>query len=169
MSLDQLRQALPGVGGERGLVYGPGVADWIEARHVPVLAAGRRTAAPPPTLPTGRRSDEIDYEIFGSEMQYVEVTLDPGEMVIAEAGAMMTMTSGIRMEAVFGYLAAPAEGFWGKVAAAGKRVMTGESLFMTTFSNVAPSGRETVAFAAPFPGRFFPCIWSSWGRNHLPA
>lgn len=100
-------------------------------------------------------SHEIDYEIFGHEMQYVEVTLDPGETVIAEAGGMMYMTSGIKMETVLGDPSAPASGFWGKVVSAGKRVLTGESLFMTTFTNVAAS-REQVAFASPYPGKILP-------------
>jgi uncharacterized protein (TIGR00266 family) len=89
-------------------------------------------------------------------MQYVEVTLDPGEMVLAEAGAMMYMTDGIQMDTVFGDPSAPRGGFWSKVAAAGKRVLTGESMFMTTFTNGAPSGREIVAFASPFPGKVVP-------------
>jgi uncharacterized protein (TIGR00266 family) len=156
MTLDELQQTLPTIAGPRTMVYGPGIADWIEARHVPALATPRDAAAVPPTLPRGRRSDEIDYEIFGVEMQYVEVTLDPGEMVIAEAGAMMYMTSGIRMDSVFGDPSATQGGFWGKVAAAGKRVITGESLFMTTFSNAASTGREVVAFASPFPGKILP-------------
>src|SRR6185369_14983336 len=79
--------------------------------------------------------DDIDYKVFGSEMQYVEVTLDPGETVIAEAGAMMYMTPGIRMETVFGDPSArQQQGFLGKLATAGKRVLTGESLFITTFT-----------------------------------
>ena len=88
-------------------------------------------------------------------MQYVEVTLDPGEMVIAEAGAMMYMTTGIQMETVFGDPSAPQGSFWSKVAAAGKRVITGESMFMTTFAN-AGHERSIVAFAAPFPGKIVP-------------
>ena len=154
MSLDELRNKLPGVRGGETLVFGPGMSDWIEARHVPALSNAR--AAVPPTLPTGRRSDEIDYEIFGSEMQYVEIALDPGEVVLAEPGAMMYMTSGIQMDTVFGDPSAPAGGFWSKVAAAGKRALTGESLFMTTFTNVAAAGREVVAFASPFPGKVVP-------------
>lgn len=103
-----------------------------------------------------RRSDEIDYELFGEEMQYVEVTLDPGEMVIAEPGGMMFMTAGIQMETVFGDPSQQQQqGFWSKVASAGKRALTGESLFMTTFSNTA-AGREVVAFAAPYPGKILP-------------
>ncbi|HEV3004102.1 MAG TPA: TIGR00266 family protein [Pirellulales bacterium] len=100
-------------------------------------------------------ADEIDYEIFGEEMQYVEITLDPQEMVIAEPGMMMYMTPGIQMETMLGDPSAKSGGFWGKVAAAGKRAITGESLFITTFRNAA-RGREQVAFAAPYPGKILP-------------
>nr|WP_081441474.1 TIGR00266 family protein [Pirellula staleyi] len=102
-----------------------------------------------------RNADEIDYKIFGEEMQYVEVTLDPSEMVIAEAGGMMYMTSGIKMETVFGDPGQKQQGFFGKLMSAGKRMVTGESLFMTTFSN-ASTQREVVAFASPYPGRIIP-------------
>src|SRR5437762_517471 len=105
---------------------------------------------------TGRRSDVIDYEIFGTEMQFAEVTLDPGEMVIAEAGAMMYMTAGIKMETVFGDPSQQGQGFFNKVLSAGKRVLTGESLFMTTFTNSIANKREVVAFASPYPGKIVP-------------
>jgi len=156
MTLDELRQKLPSLAGDQTMVFGPGTTDWIEARHVPALSTAQRPAPSPPPSSRARRSDEIDYEIFGVEMQYVEVTLDPGEVVIAEAGAMMYMTPGIQMETVFGDPSAPEGGFLGKVAAAGKRMLTGESLFVTTFTNGARSGRETVAFASPFPGKIVP-------------
>src|SRR5437763_437714 len=100
-------------------------------------------------------NDVIDYEIYGSEMQFAEVTLDPGEMVIAEAGAMMYMTAGIKMETVFGDPGQQNQSFFGKVLTAGKRALTGESLFLTTFSNIAGK-RETVAFASPYPGKIIP-------------
>jgi uncharacterized protein (TIGR00266 family) len=101
-------------------------------------------------------ADVIDYEIFGEEMQYVDVTLDPREMCIAEAGAMMYMTPGIKMETVFGDPSvAQSGGFLGKVMSAGKRVLTGESMFVTTFTN-AGSDRQHVAFAAPYPGQIIP-------------
>src|SRR5947209_4123070 len=100
-------------------------------------------------------SDAIDYEIYGAEMQFAEVTLDPGEMVLAEAGAMMYMTSGIKMETVFGDPSQQNQGFFNKVLTAGKRVLTGESLFLTTFSNIAAK-REVVAFASPYPGKIVP-------------
>jgi uncharacterized protein (TIGR00266 family) len=100
-------------------------------------------------------SDVIDYEIYGSEMQFAEVTLDPGEMVIAEAGAMMYMTNGIKMETMFGDPSQQNQGFFDKVLTAGKRMLTGESLFMTTFSNSGAT-RQVVAFASPYPGKIIP-------------
>jgi uncharacterized protein (TIGR00266 family) len=103
----------------------------------------------------GRVADVIDYEIFGNEMQYVEITLDPNEQVIAEAGAMMHMAEAIKMETVFGNPSGGSTGFWDKVKAAGKRVITGESMFMTTFTNVG-NKREIVGFGAPYPGKILP-------------
>jgi uncharacterized protein (TIGR00266 family) len=88
-------------------------------------------------------------------MQYVEVTLDPNEMVVAEAGGMMYMSPGIQMETVFGDPSKKQGGFLGKLMSAGKRVLTGESLFMTTFFN-AGRQREHVAFASPYPGKILP-------------
>ncbi|XZE43448.1 TIGR00266 family protein [Pirellulaceae bacterium SH467] len=107
--------------------------------------------------PSGKQgvSDQIDYTIHGDDSQFVEVTLDPGETVIAESGAMMYMTSGIEMQTVFGDPSSSG-GFWNKVVSAGKRVLTGESLFMTTFTNNNPRGREHIAFAAPTIGRITP-------------
>jgi uncharacterized protein (TIGR00266 family) len=107
--------------------------------------------------PAGKQgiSDQIDYCIHGDDTQYVEITLDPGETVIAESGAMMFMTSGIVMQTVFGDPSSSG-GFWNKVVSAGKRVLTGESLFMTTFTNSRSQGREHIAFAAPYMGRITP-------------
>lgn len=101
---------------------------------------------------SSRIADEIDYQIFGDDMQYAEIILDPREAVIAEAGAMMYMTAGIQMETVFGDPNKKGANFWGKMMSAGKRVLTGESLFMTVFSNTS-NRRETIAFGAPYPGR----------------
>jgi uncharacterized protein (TIGR00266 family) len=126
------------------------------------FAAAAGGPSPPPP-PSNRRSDEIEYEIFGEEMQYAEITLDPGEMVIAEAGGMMYMTPGIRMESVFGDPSAQQQGgFLGKLVTAGKRALTGESLFMTTFT-AAGAGREVVAFASPYPGKIVPVDLSQFG------
>ena len=114
-------------------------------------------AIPPQAAPVGGRivSDVIDYEIFGDDMQYCEITLDPGETVLAEAGAMMYMSERIEMETVFGDPSQHSQGLLGKVTSAGKRMLTGESLFMTTFTNMG-GGREIVAFGAPYPGKILP-------------
>jgi hypothetical protein len=136
LALSQLVARLDAASGMDTLVYGPGLSEWTEARHVGAIvqAAGSGTGPPPPPSAGARRSHEIDYEVFGEEMQYVEVTLDPGETVIAEAGAMMYMDPQIQMETVFGDPSAEGGGIMGKVFSAGKRLLTGESLFMTTFT-----------------------------------
>jgi uncharacterized protein (TIGR00266 family) len=97
--------------------------------------------------------DVIDYEIFGNEMQYIEIELDPGEAAIGEAGAMMMMEEGIEMDTVFGDGSQQQSGgFFGKLLGAGKRLVTGESLFTTVFHNEGRAKRR-VAFAAPYPGK----------------
>ncbi|EIT84706.1 hypothetical protein A374_13480 [Fictibacillus macauensis ZFHKF-1] len=98
---------------------------------------------------------EIDYKIYGSDMQFVEVELDPSETVIAEAGAVMMLEENIVMETIFGDGSAQKSGFMGKLFSAGKRLLTGESLFMTTFTNEG-SGKKHVSFAAPYPGKIIP-------------
>jgi uncharacterized protein (TIGR00266 family) len=101
--------------------------------------------------------DIIDFEIFGDDMQYIEVELDPGEGAIGEAGAMMFMEGGIEMETVFGdgSASSAASGFMGKLMGAGKRLLTGESLFTTVFMNQG-QGKRRVAFSAPYPGKIIP-------------
>lgn len=101
------------------------------------------------------KSHEVDYQIFGDDMQLVEVELDPGETVIAEAGAMNYVEDGIQFEARMGDGTEPNQGFMGKLLGAAKRKLTGESLFMTHFTNHA-SQKRRVAFAAPFPGKIIP-------------
>ncbi len=98
---------------------------------------------------------EIDYEIFGEEMQYVEVELDPDEGVVAEAGALMMMEDGIKMDTIFGDGSSNDNTFMGKIFGAGKRLITGESLFMTAFYNTFP-GKKRVSFASPYPGKIIP-------------
>jgi len=98
------------------------------------------------------RSHELEYEILGDDMQIVEIILDPSETVIAEAGSMNYMDPGISFEARMGDGSEPPGGMWDKLAGAGKRILTGESLFMTHFTNRSGS-RQKVAFAAPYPGR----------------
>ncbi|MGQ0709992.1 MAG: TIGR00266 family protein [Rhodoferax sp.] len=98
--------------------------------------------------------DVVDYEIFGSEMQYVEVELDPGEAAVGEAGVMMYMQDGVQMDTVFGD-GSHNGGFFGKLLGAGKRLLTGEGLFTTVFHNESTAKRR-VAFAAPYPGKIIP-------------
>ena len=99
--------------------------------------------------------DVIDYTVHGDDMQYVDITLDPGEAVVAEAGGLMYMESGIEMDTIFGDGSAQQGGFLGKLMGAGKRLLTGESLFMTVYEN-KQAQRRTLAFAAPYPGKIVP-------------
>lgn len=105
---------------------------------------------------------EVDYEIFGDDMQTVEVELDPGETVIAEAGAMNWMEDGISFEAKMGDGSQPDQGFMGKLFSAGKRAITGESMFITHFTNQA-RGKKRVAFSAPYPGKIIPLDMAAMG------
>jgi len=99
---------------------------------------------------------EIDYKIYGDDMQFVEIELDPNETVIAEAGNFMMMEDGIEMETIFGDGSqSGAKGVMGKLFGAGKRLLTGESLFMTAFTNTR-YGKKQVSFAAPYPGSIIP-------------
>ena len=99
--------------------------------------------------------DVIDYDIRGSEMQFVEVELDPGEAAIGEAGSLMFMDAGIQMDTVFGDGSAQQGGIFGKLLGAGKRLVTGESLFTTVYTNEG-RGKQRVAFASPYPGKILP-------------
>lgn len=99
---------------------------------------------------------EIDYRIYGEEMQYVEVELDPGETAIGESGAFMMMEDGIQMQTIFGDGSQQqGGGLLGKLFSAGKRALVGESLFMTAFTNVG-NGKKHVSFASPYPGKIIP-------------
>jgi len=109
---------------------------------------------------------QVDYEIIGDDIQIVEVELDPGETVIAEAGAMNYMEDGITFEARMGDGSRPDSGFFGKLVSAGQRVMTGESVFMTHFTNTA-AGKKRVSFAAPYPGKIVPVDMAGIGGELL--
>lgn len=111
-------------------------------------------------------SHEVDYELIGDDIQIVEVELDPGETVIAEAGVMNYMDDGINFEAKMGDGSKPDEGFMGKVFSAAKRKFTGESIFMTHFTNVG-TGKRRVAFAAPYPGKIVPMNLQEMGGELL--
>jgi uncharacterized protein (TIGR00266 family) len=95
---------------------------------------------------------EVDYKIYGDDMQYVEVELDPGEAALAEAGGMMYMDDGVAMETIFGDGSKQNRGFLDALVGAGKRLLMGESLFMTVFLNQG-QGKKRVAFGAPYPGK----------------
>ena len=122
----------------------------------PNQAAPVNTQQPPNTAytnpPTGsrmRRADEVEYKVHGEDIQFVEIMLDPGETIIAEAGAMMYMDSAIKMDTIFGDGSGKeSNDLMGKLFSAGKRVLTGESLFMTTFTNTAASN---AVFLLPHP------------------
>lgn len=105
---------------------------------------------------------EIEYEIHGDDLQFVEVILDPMEAVVAEAGGMMYMEDGVEMETIFGDGSQQQSGFMGALLGAGKRLLTGESLFMTIFLNRSPR-RTKVAFGAPYPGKIVPVHLSQLG------
>jgi uncharacterized protein (TIGR00266 family) len=112
------------------------------------------------------RCHEVDYEILGNDMQIVEVELDPAETVIAEAGAMNYMEDGITFEAKMGDGSKADDGILGKLMSAGKRVLTGESLFLTHFTNTG-SGKKRVSFAAPYPGKIIAYDMAKAGEELL--
>jgi uncharacterized protein (TIGR00266 family) len=99
------------------------------------------------------KAHEVDYKVFGDDLQFVEIELDPGETVIAEAGMMMYMEDGIGFETKMGDGSKPKSSFLDALVSAGTRVFTGESLFLTHFTSKAPAGKRHVAFGAPYPGR----------------
>ena len=107
---------------------------------------------------------EVDYEIFGDDMQIIEVELDPSETVIAEAGVMNYMEDGIGFETKMGDGSKPVKGVMDSLLQVGKRVLTGESIFMTHFSNLG-QGKKRVAFAAPYPGKIIPLDMASLGQE----
>lgn len=108
------------------------------------------------------RAHEIEYKLYGDDMQFVDVEMDPGESVIAEAGALMYMEDGIQMETIFGDGSDKEQGgLVGKLFGAGKRLVTGESLFMTLFTN-ASSQKARASFAAPYPGKIVPVNLSEY-------
>ncbi|GHC42148.1 TIGR00266 family protein [Roseibacillus persicicus] len=149
----------------------PGTMTWTEGQDgwkpasetLTALFTDEGGAAPPP-LPAGlvqgpnpgQKCHEVDYELFGDDMQIVEVELDPGETVIAEAGAMNYLEEDISFQAKMGDGSTANEGVMGKLLSVGKRALTGESIFMTHFTHQGGSGKRRVSFAAPFPGKIIP-------------
>ena len=109
---------------------------------------------------------EIDYRIFGEEMQYVEIELDPQEGVVAESGSFMMMDSDVKMTTILGDGSNQDSGLLGKIFSAGKRILTGESLFMTVFTNIG-MGKKQVSFASPYPGKILPIDLSEMGGKFI--
>ncbi|TYP98219.1 uncharacterized protein (TIGR00266 family) [Tenacibaculum adriaticum] len=109
---------------------------------------------------------EIDYRIFGEEMQYVEIELDPQEGVVAESGSFMMMDADIKMNTIFGDGSNQETGILGKIFSAGKRILTGEGLFMTVFTNQG-QGKHQVSFASPYPGKIIPIDLTEFGGKFI--
>ncbi|MCT4698150.1 TIGR00266 family protein [Tenacibaculum haliotis] len=109
---------------------------------------------------------EIDYRIFGEEMQYVEIELDPQEGVVAESGSFMMMEADVKMSTIFGDGSNQETGLLGKIFSAGKRILTGESLFMTVYTNEG-RGKKQVSFASPYPGKIIPIDLSEFDGKFI--
>ena len=109
------------------------------------------------------QSHEVDYEVFGDDLQFVEVELDPSETVIGEAGTMMYLEDGITFESKMGDGSEPDAGLWGKLKSAGKRAITGEGLFITHFTNTGAPGKAKASFAAAYPGKIIPVDLAEMG------
>ncbi len=146
-----------------GYAWRDGFSQWLPVSAIDELNDHyERAASPPPT--TNRMSDEVDFTIQGSEMQFVEIELDPGESAVAEAGAMMYMDPSISMESIFGDGSQKNQqgGIFDKLVGAGKRVISGESLFTTVFTHQG-AGKAAIAFGAPYPGNVIPLDLTSVG------
>lgn len=147
-------------------VWAAGMPAWTPAGQALPQLFSSVSAPPAPGLPpavpqTGAqamptRCHQVDYEIFGDDLQIIEVELDPGETVIAEAGAMNYLEQDIQFETKMGDGSQPNEGFMGKLLPVGKRALTGESLFMTYFTHRGGQGKRRAAFAGPYPGKIIP-------------
>ncbi len=143
-------------------IWAEGMEGWSPAGEILPQMFSDNTSSPPPVQqaqaqpPQMQRAHEIDFEILGDDMQIVEIELDPGETVIAEAGVMNYMEPDITFEAKMGDGANPNEGMMGKLLSVGKRALTGESIFMTHFTHAGAMEKRKVAFAAPYPGKIIP-------------
>jgi uncharacterized protein (TIGR00266 family) len=162
--LDQAQASAQARQYPKGYAWREGFTAWVPIPEIDELTSvtwGGRPAPPPPVGPA--MADAIDFKIYGAEMQYVEIELDPGESVIAEAGAMMYKDSGVVMETIFGDGSGTGgAGFMDKLLGAGKRLLTGESLFMTVFTHTG-QGKGHAAFGAPYPGNIIPLPLQSVG------
>jgi uncharacterized protein (TIGR00266 family) len=158
--MDPTRAAFQAQSNPDGFAWREGFTDWVPIANIAELSSTPATMpnalAPPPISGSRPRADDIDFKIFGAEMQFVEIELDPGESVVAEAGAMMYKDSSIAMETIFGDGShTGGGGFMDKLLGAGKRLLTGESLFMTVFTHTGHD-KSHAAFGAPYPGNIIP-------------
>ncbi len=163
-TLESIKKQLHnGIYSQNTLIWTEGFDNWKEISQCPEVL--QDSVASPP-LPSQRaKADIIDYEIFGHEMQYVEIELDTDESTVAEAGSMMYMSDSIVMETVFGDGSEPSNtGLFDKMLGAGKRLITGEGIFTTLFTHRGP-GKGQVAFASPYPGKIIPLELSAYGNK----
>jgi uncharacterized protein (TIGR00266 family) len=169
--LDQATAVAKAAANPNGHCWRQGFPEWMPISACAELRAesapGTAVAPLPPPVHAASRqqSDVIDYRIHGEEMQFVEIELDPGESAVSEAGALMYKDAVVSMDTVFGDGSASSAsgGFMDKLVGAGKRLVTGESLFTTVFSHTGRSGKAKVAFAAPYPGTIVPMTLSNYG------
>lgn len=153
---DQSQAASHARSNPNGHAWREGFAEWQPIGTLTELTSPTPQVPVPPPAAAMQRTDEIDYEVFGTEMQFVQIELDPGESAVAEAGAMMYKNRHVDMQTIFGDGSAKSGGsFMDKLMGAGKRLLTGESLFMTVFTNNG-NGKAHVAFGAPYPGNIIP-------------
>ncbi len=145
-----------------GFAWRDGFAEWLPIAQIAELTTRSQEMPEPPASSKAFKADEIDFKVFGAEMQFVEVELDPGESALAEAGAMMYKDQSVQMETVFGDGSSSGGGLMDKLLGAGKRLLTGESLFMTIFTHTG-HGKAHVAFGAPYPGNIIPVHLSKVG------
>jgi uncharacterized protein (TIGR00266 family) len=161
--MDAIKQA---VERPEGFCWRQGFAEWMPIHQIDeLMAPHRQDINVPPTPMAAQSADEVDFKLYGEDMQYVEIELDPGESAVAEAGAMMYKDSCIQLETVFGDGSRNGQlagSFMDKLVGAGKRLITGESLFMTVFTHTGKKGKAHVAFAAPFPGTIIPMTLSNF-------
>jgi uncharacterized protein (TIGR00266 family) len=154
--LDQAQAVAQAGQNSNGFAWREGFAEWLPISQVTDLMSPQALVQAPPVPLASKRSDEIDYKVIGAEMQFVEIELDPGESAVAEAGAMMYKDSLVQMQTIFGDGSGTGgTGFMDKLLGAGKRLLTGESLFMTVFTH-SGQGKAHVAFGAPYPGNIIP-------------
>jgi uncharacterized protein (TIGR00266 family) len=147
-----------------GYAWRDGFAEWLPIAKIAALSARSAQMPVPPPTSGSTLADEIDFKVVGAEMQFVEVELDPGESALAEAGAMMYKDRSVQMETIFGdgSRSGSGGGLMDKLLGAGKRLLTGESLFMTVFTHTG-QGKAHVAFGAPYPGNIIPVHLSKIG------